>query len=175
MKERNEVVLVDMADREKGREDKMEAHVRGFLHRAFSVFIFRGDRILLQRRAASKYHCGGLWTNTCCSHPGFGEEIEEAARERLYREMGIRADRLEEIHAFVYRAEFPNGLIEYEYDHVFVGESGDEPVPDPREVEDWRWIRIEDLMKEVEERPELFTPWFITALKPVADYLRLSC
>ena len=171
MKDRNEVVLVDMYDKEKGTMEKMKAHREGLLHRAFSVFLYRGDEILLQRRARTKYHCGGLWTNTCCSHPGLGEDTEESARERLLEEMGIDAGPLREIHAFVYRAPFPNGLTEYEYDHVFVATYDGEASFDSGEVEEVRWVRLEDLMRDVETHPEDYTPWFLIALKPVADYL----
>lgn len=174
--ERNEVVLVDMQDRETGTEEKIQAHRRGHLHRAFSVFLYRGDQILLQRRALQKYHCGGLWTNTCCSHPGPGEDVEESARKRLKEEMGISVPQLTEICTFVYRAEFGNGMTEFEYDHIFAAPySGDpEPDPDPQEVEDYRWIGIPGLMGQMEKEPHLFTPWFITALKPVAEYIRNS-
>lgn len=171
MADRNEVILVDMYDREKGSMEKLQAHRDGLLHRAFSVFLYRGDEILLQRRALGKYHCGGLWTNTCCSHPGPGEDTEESARRRLREEMGIDAGPLEEIHSFLYRAPFPNGLTEYEYDHVYVAPYDGEISYDSGEVEEVRWIRLEDLMKEVEIRPEDYTPWFLIAIKPVAEFL----
>ena len=171
MKERNEVVLVDMYDREMGSMEKLQAHREGRLHRAFSVFLHRGDEILLQKRASDKYHCGGLWTNTCCSHPGLGEDTGESAGKRLFEEMGIDAGPLREIHSFVYRAPFPNGLTEYEYDHVFIAAYEGDVLFDPNEVEEVRWVKLEDLMNEVVIRPEDFTPWFLIALKPVADYL----
>ena len=170
--ERNEVVLVDMFDRETGSEEKMQAHRQGHLHRAFSVFLYRGDRILLQKRAREKYHCGGLWTNTCCSHPGPGEDVEKSARERLEEEMGISIPRLTEICSFVYRAKFGNGITEFEYDHIFAAPCSKDPEPDLSEVEDWCWIGIPELMARVEKEPHLFTPWFITALKPVSEYIR---
>ena len=171
MIDRNEVILVDMYDREKGSMEKLQAHREGLLHRAFSVFLYRGDEILLQRRAKAKYHCGGLWTNTCCSHPGLGEDTEESARKRLFEEMGIHAGPLQEIHSFVYRAPFPNGLTEYEYDHVYVGEFDGEVPFDPREVEEISWVKLADLMSDVVAHPENYTPWFLIALKPVEEYL----
>lgn len=165
MNERNQVVLVDMNDREIGVEEKMKAHEEGLLHRAFSVFLFRGDELLLQKRASSKYHCGGLWTNTCCSHPGQGESVEESAKKRLIEEMGIRIASIREVHSFVYRAEFTNGLTEFEYDHVFVGEYDGDYKLDPEEVDEIRWVPVQEVLDDIVAHPKKYTPWFITALK----------
>ena len=171
MKERNEVVLVDMRDREIGIAEKQQAHMDGLLHRAFSVFLYRGDEILLQKRAPHKYHCGGLWTNTCCSHPGKDETVLEAARERLLQETGIHAEGLEEIGSFIYRAVFENGLTEYEYDHVIIGEYDGSFDLNRDEVEEISWVRLNDLMADLLISPQKYTPWFLTALKPVVDYI----
>lgn len=128
------VVLVDSRDESIGTAEKLQAHQRGLLHRAVSVFVFDSrDRLLVQRRAAGKYHGGGLWTNTCCSHPAPGETPAVAAERRLFEEMGIRCE-LRPAFAFLYRADVGDGLIEHEYDHVFVGVSDAEPRPDPNEV-----------------------------------------
>ena len=173
MKERNEVVLVDMYDREIGRSEKLAAHREGLLHRAFSVFLYRsgphGRELLLQKRACGKYHCGGLWTNTCCSHPGAGEDVEESARRRLTEELGIGMDRLQEIHRFVYRAEFANGLTEFEYDHVFLGEYDGPYTLDPEEVDEITWVSIGDLMEDLRIHADRYTPWFLIAVKYVVE------
>ena len=154
------VILVDEADRELGTEGKLRAHREARLHRAFSVFLFDAEgRMLLQRRAAEKYHSGGLWTNTCCSHPRPGEEVGAAARRRLEEEMGLRCE-LERAFTFVYRAELDDGLWEHEYDHVFIGSVDVDPEPDPAEVEGWRWVAVEEVEREMEAHPERFTIWF---------------
>ena len=115
------VVLVDEQDNAIGTMEKQQAHVEGVLHRAFSIFIFNSEKkLLLQKRASSKYHCGGLWTNTCCSHPRETENIQDAAIRRLHEEMGMQCE-LNAIFSFVYKAEFENGLTEHEFDHVFIG------------------------------------------------------
>lgn len=163
----DDVILVDGHDREIGTMEKLEAHRRGRLHRAFSVFIFHSDgRMLLQRRASGKYHSAGLWSNACCSHPRPGEPVEAAAHRRLREEMGFDCD-LRETHAFVYRAPFPNGLTEHEYDHVLVGRSDEPPTPDPEEADDWLWIGIPELRKELEEHPESYTYWLRAAFDGV--------
>lgn len=153
------VVLVDENDAETGTMEKQRAHREGRLHRAFSVFLLnaRGE-MLLQHRAADKYHSGGLWTNTCCSHPRPGEAVEAAARRRLREEMGIDCP-LTPLFAFTYRTQVGQGLVEHEYDHVFAGRYDGEPTPALDEVQGWRWARVEDLVREVREDPEAFTPW----------------
>lgn len=162
-----EVILVDEHDRPVGRREKLLAHQRGELHRAFSVFLFdSAGRWLLQRRHTSKYHSGGLWTNTCCSHPAPGEETGAAARARLREEMGIDAP-LEPLFQFTYRAAFDNGLIEHELDHVFTGTFDGSPKPDPTEVSDWRWVETVDLLRELDVYPENFTYWFRVAVEQV--------
>lgn len=159
------VILVDELDGELGSEVKLLAHVEGRLHRAFSIFVFDGaGRLLLQRRAASKYHSAGLWSNTCCGHPRPGEATEEAAHRRLREEMGFDT-KLRWVFGFTYRAEFGNGLFEHEYDHVFVGEFRGTPVPDPGEVAAWRWAEIPEVLSRAEEAPEEWAAWFGIAVR----------
>jgi len=155
-----EVILVDEEDHPVGRREKLAAHVSGELHRAFSVFLFDADgRWLLQRRHPDKYHSGGLWTNTCCSHPAPGEKTSAAATDRLRWEMGIAAP-LDAAFQFLYRAEFDNQLIEHELDHVFTGRFDGDPVPNPTEVSEWRWLGTEEMLSEMDAHPERFTYWF---------------
>lgn len=154
------LILVDDQDRETGTMGKQEAHVRGLKHRAFSLFIFNDrNELLLQRRALDKYHTPGLWTNTCCSHPGTGETTEEAAHRRLREEMGFDTD-LTPVFSLSYRVAFPDGLIENEYDHVFLGRYSGNPVLNPLEVQDSRWISMEGIRTWVEMEPDQFTHWF---------------
>jgi isopentenyl-diphosphate delta-isomerase len=163
------VILVDPQDRQIGVEEKMKAHREGKLHRAFSVFVFneKGE-MLLQKRAPQKYHSGGLWTNACCSHPRPGEAIEQAAVRRLNEEMGFVCELKKAFH-FIYKAELDGGLIEHEFDHVFIGNYKGETAlggftPDPNEVVDYRWLDIHSLKIEVKTFPEKFTTWFKIAL-----------
>jgi isopentenyl-diphosphate delta-isomerase len=159
------VVLVDAHDAPTGEAPKLEAHRQGLLHRAFSVFLYdSAGRMLLQQRAHAKYHSGGLWTNTCCSHPRPGEATPAAAARRLREEMGVDC-RFAPAFEFVYHASFDNGLVEHEYDHVFVGRFDGEPRPDPAEVADWRWAGIEELRAELEAEPERFSAWFRIAFE----------
>lgn len=155
-----QVILVDEQDNEIGIMEKQEAHVQGVLHRAISVFVFNSkNELLLQQRAAGKYHSALLWTNTCCSHPRPGESVSDAARRRLYEEMGIECT-LEKAFSFIYTAGFDNGLTEHEYDHVFTGVSDVVPMPDDNEVAAWKYISREELKKSVEAEPGLYTEWF---------------
>lgn len=157
------LILVDETDRELGTDTKRGAHEKGSLHRAFSVVLVRegesGPEVLLVKRAHGKYHSGGLWTNSCCSHPRAGEELEAAVLRRMPEELGCEADELREIGAFVYRAEFDNGLTEHEFDHVFLATSASDPVPDPEEAEEIRWITPDELERMLEEQPGTFTAW----------------
>lgn len=157
------VILVDGEDVPIGVREKQDAHVVGLLHRAFSIFVFDSQgRTLLQRRAFSKYHSGGLWSNTCCSHPRPGESTAAAAQRRLFEEMGFNCP-LETAFSFVYRADVGGGLIEHEYDHVFIGTFDGVAAPDPGEVEDWRWVHPRQLEREARVRPDRFTFWFHVA------------
>ncbi len=170
----NHVVLVDEHDRPVGSAEKLAAHRHGGrLHRAFSVFLFNSaGHLLLQRRSASKYHFGGLWTNACCSHPGAGSEVVDAARRRLREELGIDVP-LRELFSFVYRAEDPvSGLTEHEFDHVLVGRFDGDPTPNPDEVGDWKWVDPADLAADVSARPDDYTPWFKLVLERVLRHFR---
>lgn len=161
------IILVDNNDIEVGTIEKMEAHVEGKLHRAFSIFVFNSKgEMMLQRRALHKYHSGGLWTNTCCSHPNAGETLEEAVHRRLMQEMGFDCE-LKEIKSFLYHARLDNNLIEHELDHIFVGYYDEDPMINKEEVEEWKWISFEDLSKEIKEHPEQFTYWFKVAMDEV--------
>ncbi len=156
-----QVILVDENDNQIGAEEKLKAHQNGGkLHRCFSILVFNSKgELLLQQRALSKYHCGGLWTNTCCSHPRPGEVTGEAAHRRLKEEFGFDTE-FKELFTFIYRAGFDNGLTEWEFDHVFVGTYDGKPDPNPEEIGDYMWISPEELRKDVEENPEKYTPWF---------------
>ncbi|HWP38762.1 MAG TPA: isopentenyl-diphosphate Delta-isomerase [Gemmatimonadales bacterium] len=159
------VVLVDADDHEVGSAEKLAVHREGRLHRAFSVFLHDGQgRLLLQRRASHKYHSGGLWSNTCCGHPRPGEATNEAARRRLREEMGVDTD-LEPVISFVYREEVGQGLVEHELDHVFVGRIEGAPQPNPEEVSEWRWVKVEDLRADLGEHPDRYTVWLKPALE----------
>ena len=163
------VVLVDERDREVGLAPKLQAHERGLLHRAFSVFVLnaRGE-VLLQRRAFGKYHSGGLWTNTACGHPRPGEAVAAAARRRLREEMGFDCA-LVPAGSFVYRREVGDELVEHELDHVFHGRHDAPPHPDPAEVSEWRWMAPAAAIADAEAHPERYTPWFALALAELLD------
>ena len=164
------VILVSAQDEELGVMEKMEAHQKGLLHRAFSVFIFdKNGRMLLQQRAAEKYHGGLLWTNACCSHPYPAESVEEAAARRLNEELGFRTP-LKKIFAFTYKAGVENGLIEHEYDHVFVGEYEGEIKPNSNEVASVAYHEVEDVALMLNEQPSLFTAWFKLAFPQIEKW-----
>jgi len=169
---KKQVILVTENDEATGTMEKMEAHEKGILHRAFSVFIFnsRGE-LLLQRRALSKYHSGGLWTNTCCSHPTPGEDTLDSATKRLKEEMGFTAP-LEKVFDFVYRADFSNGLTEHEFDHVFAGEYESEIHANPEEVMDYSYKTVSDIRQLLSKHPEQFTPWFQLAFPRIEKWWR---
>lgn len=157
------LVLVDEQDSPIGEMEKLEAHQKGLLHRACSVFIFNAKgELMLQQRAAGKYHSALLWTNTCCTHPRPNEAPIDTAHRRLKEEMGFDCP-LEYIGAMTYRTEFANGLIEHEYDHLFKGAYDGEPVLNPDEAADWKWISIADLGRELKEHPENYTYWLNVA------------
>lgn len=159
MKEEN-VILVNENDVQIGLMPKLEAHEKAILHRAFSVFILNSkNEIMLQQRAHQKYHSPLLWTNTCCSHQREGESNIEAGSRRLFEEMGFETE-LKELFHFIYKAPFDNGLTEHELDHVMIGYYNDNPKINTEEVEDWKWMKIEDVKINMEIYPELYTVWF---------------
>ena len=166
-----QVVLVNALDEEQGFMEKMEAHEKGLLHRAFSIFIFneKGE-LLLQQRALDKYHSGGLWTNTCCSHQREGESNIQAGSRRLFEEMGFKTE-LKELFHFIYKAPFDNGLTEHELDHVMIGYYDEAPVINSEEVEDWKWMLIEDVKTDIEIHPEIYTVWFKIIFDEFYHYL----
>ena len=158
------LVAVDARDQELGEVEKMKAHRKGILHRAFSIFVFdEADRLLLQRRGRDKYHSGGLWSNTCCSHPRAGESLLDAAHRRLREEMGFDCP-LARVFGFVYRAALDGGLVEHEYDHVIAGRCQSIPAPDASEVDDWKWEHLPAIQSQLAAHPDTFTAWFKPAL-----------
>lgn len=160
------VILVDEQDRELGLAEKLDAHRRGVLHRAVSVFAFDASgALLLQRRAEGKYHSGGLWSNTACTHPRVGERPTDAARRCVREEMGVECATLEPAFSFIYRAQVSPTLVEHEYDHVFVARVVDRPSPNPEEVEAWRATPIRDVRAEVRADATRFSAWFPLALE----------
>lgn len=165
-----EIILVNTRDEPIGTCEKLAAHVRPTLHRAFSVFLHSNGQMLLQKRNREKYHSGGLWTNACCSHPRAGETLAEAVPRRMREELGIQVP-LAELFSFVYFARFSDRLFEYEYDHVFLGEYAGMPRFDPAEAEEMRWVDFSQLRQELAEHPEQFTVWFLSAAPRVLDYL----
>ena len=165
------VVLVDENDRKVGLMEKMEAHEKALLHRAFSVFVFNHEgKMLLQQRALTKYHSGGLWTNTCCSHPRDGETPEEAGMRRLQEEMGFTCSLKKAFH-FTYKAPFSNGLTEHEFDHVLIGEYEAKPEVNPEEVASYKWVTWNELLEDVKSSPEKYTEWFKIALDEVLEHM----
>jgi len=167
-----DVVLVNEQDEPIGTMEKMEAHHEPHLHRAFSIFLFNNkNEMLLQRRALTKYHSGGLWTNACCSHPYPGEPVADAANRRLDEELGISTPLQKAFH-FTYQAEFENGLYEHEFDHVFIGHFSGTPTPDPEEVADYCYKTIAEIKHDLETIPADYTPWFIIALPYLEKYLQ---
>lgn len=168
------VVLVNSSDEPIGTMEKMEAHQKGLLHRAFSVFIFNDkNELLLQRRAMGKYHSGGLWTNTCCSHPTPGQTLETAGAQRLQEEMGFSV-RLINLFAFEYRVSLDNDLTEHEFDHVLTGKYNGIVIPNPEEVMDYKWIALPDLLNDIASYPEYYTSWFLIILQEHLQQLQMA-
>ncbi|MHA3787195.1 isopentenyl-diphosphate Delta-isomerase [Flavobacterium hauense] len=154
------VILVNEKDEQIGLMPKMEAHEKALLHRAFSVFILNSDNeVMLQQRAAQKYHSPLLWTNTTCSHQREGESNIEAGIRRLREEMGFETD-LKELFSFIYKAPFDNGLTEHELDHVMIGYYNEEPNINRDEAESWKWMSIDAVKEDMQQQPELYTVWF---------------
>ncbi len=168
---RDHVVQVDQEDNAVGTVEKMEAHRLGVLHRAFSVFIWNSDgQLLIHQRAADKYHGGGLWTNACCSHPQANENVRDAAMERLSFEMGLACD-VNFAFSFIYQGAVERGLIEHEFDHVFIGHTDEQPKPNCAEVAAYQWIAVSELADWVARSPEAFTIWFVEALPRVLSMM----
>ncbi len=165
-----DVVLVDEFDNPIGTIGKQAAHEQGLLHRAFSVFVFNDKQeLMLQQRAKHKYHSPLLWTNTCCSHPNPSDKtVAQAAHRRLKFEMGFSCDITFEF-AFVYKTEFENGLMEHEFDHVFLGHYNQEPTVNPDEVQQWRWESIDNIKHELQTKPENYTVWFKIAFEKLIE------
>ncbi len=171
MEKEENVILVDPRDTRIGTMPKMEAHEKGILHRAFSVFVMNGEgETLLQQRAAVKYHSPLLWTNTCCSHQRDGETNIEAGKRRLMEEMGFSTD-LEELFSFIYKAPFDNGLTEHELDHVMIGYYNGEPQVNPEEVEDWKWMKPVAIRDDMRTHPERYTVWSRIIFEKFYDHI----
>jgi isopentenyl-diphosphate Delta-isomerase len=165
------VILVDEQDNEIGQMEKIEAHQKAVLHRAFSVFIFNSDgEMLLQQRAVAKYHSGGLWTNACCSHPLLGEATPAAAQRRLHEEMGFTTP-LQKAFDFIYKTAFDNGLTEHEFDHVFTGTYDGGIHPDPDEVQDYCFKTISDIKISIAAHPYKYTEWFKIAFPRLEAFM----
>ena len=165
------VILVNEKDEKIGLMPKQEAHEKGVLHRAFSVFIFNDKgELMLQQRAFNKYHSPGLWTNTCCSHQRDGETTLEAGKRRLLEEMGFTTP-LKETTSFIYKAPFDNGLTEHELDHILVGTFNGETIINTEEVAAWKWMPLEDVKEDVEKQPELYTAWFKIIFQKFYEHL----
>jgi isopentenyl-diphosphate delta-isomerase len=166
-----QVILVDTNDKVIGLMDKMAAHEQALLHRAFSVFVLNDkNEVMLQQRASHKYHSPLLWTNTCCSHQRAGESNIQAGKRRLDEEMGFVTE-LKELFHFIYKAPFDNGLTEHELDHVMIGYSNDEPKINSEEVENWKWMKIQDIKNDMEIHPEIYTVWFKIIFDKFYHYL----
>ncbi len=169
-----QVILVDSFDQQIGLMPKMEAHEKGMLHRAFSVFVMNDKgELLLQQRAFSKYHSPGLWSNTCCSHPRDGEAVLAAAQRRLEEEMGMSCD-LKPIFSFIYQTVFDNGLTEHEYDHVLVGYSNLQPVLNENEVNASKWVGLDRLAVDLKKNPQDYTAWFQIIFERFKSYIDAS-
>ncbi|HPE43430.1 MAG TPA: isopentenyl-diphosphate Delta-isomerase [Bacteroidales bacterium] len=167
-----QVVLVNTKDEPQGLMEKMEAHEKGVLHRAFSIFIFNNkNELLLQQRALSKYHTPGLWTNTCCSHPRENESLEAATSRRLKEEMGMQCE-INHAFSFIYKADVGQGLTEHEFDHVFIGHSDELPVINPGEVASWRYATMSEISADIANHPEKYTAWFRIAFDEVDAHLK---
>lgn len=169
-----QVILVNENDEQIGTMPKLEAHEKAALHRAFSVFIFNNkNELMLQQRAAHKYHSPLLWTNTCCSHQRVGETNIQAGKRRLMEEMGFKVD-LEESISFIYNAPFDNGLTEHEYDHVLIGTYSDTPKINEEEVASWKWMPLEAVKNDILAQPEIYTEWFKIIFDKFYEHLNIK-
>ena len=166
-----EVILVDNNDVQTGTMEKMEAHKKGELHRAYSIFIFDSKKeLLLQKRAFHKYHSGELWTNTCCSHPEPEENIIASAHKRLHEEMGFDCN-FEHVFNIIYKAELNNELIEHELDHVFIGYYDGNPTINKEEVSEWKFMPKDEIQQSLKQNPELYTAWFKIIFPKVIEFI----
>lgn len=169
-----QVILVDTDDQPLGLMPKIEAHEKGVLHRAFSVFVLNDKgELMLQKRALHKYHSPGLWTNTCCSHQRDGETNIAAGKRRLHEEMGFVAE-LREVTSFIYKAPFDNGLTEHELDHIMIGNFNDTPNINPEEVASWKWMDVEAVRDDIKSNPENYTAWFIIIFEKFFEKIKLQ-
>lgn len=168
---KKQVILVDENDIPRGTMEKIEAHKKGELHRAFSIFVFniKGE-LLLQRRAFNKYHSGGLWTNTCCSHPQPEENLMESAQKRLQEEMGFSCT-LENTFHFIYKEKLDRGLTEHELDHVFIGYYNENPKINVQEVAGWKYMSVNEIQQNIKLNPDEYTAWFKNIFSRVLEYL----
>lgn len=173
MKE-EQVILVNELDEQIGLMPKMEAHEKALLHRAFSVFIFNDkNELMLQQRALNKYHSPGLWTNTCCSHQREGESNIEAGTRRLQEEMGFTTD-LRDTISFIYKAPFDNGLTEHEFDHILLGHYNEEPKLNKEEAHAYKWVSLDEVKKDINTNPEIYTAWFKIIFDKFYDYINIT-
>lgn len=163
------IILVDKNDREIGVGEKIQIHREGKLHRAFSIIIFSTDKkkMLLQQRAKTKYHCGGLWSNACCGHPRSHEILKQATKRRLGEEMGMKCQ-MQELFSFIYKSKLDHELSEYEFDHVFIGHTDKNPIINSEEADDYKWTSLRKLKVDIRDHPRIYTPWFKIILKELA-------
>lgn len=166
------VLAVDLEDNAITSVPKLDAHINGILHRAFSVVLYADNQILIQQRAFDKYHCAGLWSNTCCSHPKPTENILCSVNRRLEEELGIKQYEIEDHFELVYYSHFDNGLTEYEYDHIFIGQIFGDFSPNPNEVAHACFADIDELMERIENEASMFTPWFVLMYPTVYKYIK---
>ena len=168
------IIKVDISDNYIDEIEKLDAHTQPILHRAFSVFLYNGDKILIQRRAKNKYHSGGLWANACCSHPRANKTFLQSVKERLFEELNISEDiNLTEIFSFTYLTKFNDNLYEYEFDHVLVGEYKNKNIIfNPEEIMEYEWISLSDLKYQLVNTPQKFASWFIICAPKVINYLQ---
>jgi isopentenyl-diphosphate delta-isomerase len=172
--EEEKVILVNENDEQIGTMPKMEAHEKALLHRAFSVFVFNDDNeLMLQQRAAHKYHSPLLWTNTCCSHQRVGETNIQAGKRRLMEEMGFVVE-LEDTISFIYKTPFDNGLTEHEFDHILIGKYNTTPIINPDEVAGWKWMSLEAVKNDILEHPEFYTEWFKIIFDKFYEHINIS-
>jgi isopentenyl-diphosphate delta-isomerase len=169
-----QVILVNEKDEQIGLMPKLEAHEKALLHRAFSVFVFNDkNELMLQQRAAHKYHSPKLWTNTCCSHQRDGESNIQAGKRRLQEEMGFVTP-LEESISFIYKAPFDNGLTEHEFDHIMIGYFNDSPEINPDEVANWKWMSLDEVKTDMKNHPEVYTEWFKIIFDKFYEHINIT-